>query len=162
MHVRTDSALRMFHASQDNSPLKIFNACFYYFYYYSRYYSRIFLNGTIAGPCPAPNSNMFGGVRLVLTLTSLLSCVQTLLKTVRLLCITISVGRSRSVKNVADTKLFAARSLQKASTDVFQGPPPQQCTKRRPQNQEGLNCNDISSYKRSLVANACSEGKRML
>ena len=36
---------------------------------------------------------------------------------------------SRSVKNVADTKLFAARSLQKASTDVFQGPPPQQRTK---------------------------------
>jgi hypothetical protein len=67
-----------------------------------------------------------------------------LLKTVRLLCITISVGRSRSVKNVADTKLFAARSLQKASTDVFQGPPPQQCTKRRPQNQEGLNCKHSS------------------
>ena len=58
--------------------------------------------------------------------------IQTLLKIVRLLCITISVGRSRSsrsVKNVADTKLFAARSLQKASTDVFQGPPPQQRTK---------------------------------
>ena len=51
--------------------------------------------------------------------------IQTLLKIVRLLCITISVGRSRSVKNVADTKLFAARSLQKA----FQGPPPQQRTK---------------------------------
>ena len=55
--------------------------------------------------------------------------IQTLLKIVRLLCITISVGRSRSVKNVADTKLFAARSLHKASTDVFQGPPPQQRTK---------------------------------
>ena len=55
--------------------------------------------------------------------------IQTLLKIVRLLCITISVGRSRSVKNVADTMLFAARSLQKASTDVFQGPPPQQRTK---------------------------------
>ncbi len=41
--------------------------------------------------------------------------IQTLLKIVRLLCITISVGRSRSVKNVADTKLFAARSLQKAA-----------------------------------------------
>ena len=27
-----------------------------------------------------------------------------MLKNVRLLCITISVGRSRSVKNVADTK----------------------------------------------------------
>ena len=42
--------------------------------------------------------------------------IQTLLKIVRLLCITISVGRSRSVKNVADTKLFA-----------------------RPQNQDSLN-----------------------
>ena len=42
--------------------------------------------------------------------------IQTLLKIVRLLCITISVGRSRSVKNVADTKLFAARSLQKADS----------------------------------------------
>ena len=43
--------------------------------------------------------------------------VQTLLKTVRLLCITISVGRSRSVKNVADTKLFALHSnAQKASS----------------------------------------------
>ncbi len=52
--------------------------------------------------------------------------IQTLLKIVRLLCITISVGRSRSVKNVADTKLFAARSLQKAH-------------KRRPQNQDSLN-----------------------
>jgi hypothetical protein len=59
-----------------------------------------------------------------------------------LLCITISVGRSRSVKNVADTKLFASQSLQKASAAVFQGPPPQQCTKRHSQNQEGLNCND--------------------
>ena len=56
--------------------------------------------------------------------------IQTLLKIVRLLCITISVGRSRSVKNVADTKLFAARSLQKASTATH---------KRRPQNQDSLN-----------------------
>ena len=45
--------------------------------------------------------------------------IQTLLKIVRLLCITISVGRSRSVKNVADTKLFAARSLQKAVPTFF-------------------------------------------
>ncbi len=33
--------------------------------------------------------------------------VQALLKTMRLLCITASVGRSRSVKNAADTKLKA-------------------------------------------------------
>ena len=31
--------------------------------------------------------------------------VQALLKTIRLLCITVSAGRSRSVKNAADTKL---------------------------------------------------------
>ena len=31
-----------------------------------------------------------------------------MLKTTRLLCITVSVGRSRSVKNAADTKLFAS------------------------------------------------------
>ena len=43
--------------------------------------------------------------------------VQALLKTIRLLCITASVGRSRSVKNAADTKL------------------------RRSKNQVGLNCN---------------------
>ena len=57
--------------------------------------------------------------------------IQTLLKIVRLLCITISVGRSRSVKNVADTKLFAARSLQKATSTATH--------KRRPQNQDSLN-----------------------
>ena len=47
--------------------------------------------------------------------------VQTLLKTIHLLCITVSVGRSRSVKNAADTKLAMH--------------------KRRPKNQAGLNCN---------------------
>ena len=62
--------------------------------------------------------------------------IQTLLKIVRLLCITISVGRSRSVKNVADTKLFAARSLQKAR---FSRPTSTATHKRRPQNQDSLN-----------------------
>ena len=37
--------------------------------------------------------------------------VQAMLKTIRLLCITVSAGRSRSVKNAADTKLFAAPVL---------------------------------------------------
>ena len=37
--------------------------------------------------------------------------VQTLLKTIHLLCITVSVGRSRSVKNAADTKLHFVNSL---------------------------------------------------
>ena len=63
--------------------------------------------------------------------------IQTLLKIVRLLCITISVGRSRSVKNVADTKLFAARSLQKARR--FSRPTSTATHKRRPQNQDSLN-----------------------
>ena len=37
-----------------------------------------------------------------------------MLKTTRLLCITVSVGRSRSVKNAADTKLFASPGLAKS------------------------------------------------
>ena len=43
-----------------------------------------------------------------------------LLKTVRLLCITISVGRSRSVKNVADTKLFHSNA-QKGVLKIRKG-----------------------------------------
>ena len=53
--------------------------------------------------------------------------VQALLKTMRLLCITASVGRSRSVKNAADTKLS-----RPTSTAMH---------KRRSKNQVGLNCN---------------------
>ena len=49
--------------------------------------------------------------------------VQAMLKTIRLLCITVSAGRSRSVKNAADTKLSTAMH------------------KRRSKNQVGLNCN---------------------
>ena len=48
--------------------------------------------------------------------------VQTLLKTIHLLCITVSVGRSRSVKNAADTKLFAfcfARACKKQVPAFF-------------------------------------------
>ena len=48
--------------------------------------------------------------------------VQTLLKIVRLLCITISVGRSRSLKNAADTKLFAALKLAKSKYRRFSRP----------------------------------------
>ena len=66
---------------------------------------------------------------LIFNIFLCLRCSSGLANKICLLCITIPAGRSRSVKNVADTKLFAARSLQKASTDVFQGPPPQQCTK---------------------------------
>jgi hypothetical protein len=66
---------------------------------------------------------------LIFNMFLCLRCSSGLANKICLLCITIPAGRSRSVKNVADTKLFAARSLQKASTDVFQGPPPQQCTK---------------------------------
>ena len=40
--------------------------------------------------------------------------VQTLLKTIHLLCITVSVGRSRSVKNAADTKLKQVPAFFKA------------------------------------------------
>ena len=50
--------------------------------------------------------------------------VQALLKTIRLLCITVSAGRSRSVKNAADTKLPASTAMHK----------------RRSKNQVGLNC----------------------
>ncbi len=48
-----------------------------------------------------------------------------MLKTIRLLCITVSAGRSRSVKNAADTKLPASTAMHK----------------RRSKNQVGLNCN---------------------
>ena len=57
--------------------------------------------------------------------------VQTLLKTIHLLCITVSVGRSRSVKNAADTKKYR-RFSRPTSTAMH---------KRRPKNQAGLNCN---------------------
>ena len=39
-----------------------------------------------------------------------------------LLCITIPAGRSRSVKNVADTKLFAALTLAKSKYRRFSRP----------------------------------------
>ena len=51
--------------------------------------------------------------------TSLVT-VQALLKTMRLLCITASVGRSRSVKNAADTKaFFCARACKKQVPAFF-------------------------------------------
>ncbi|MBP3875290.1 MAG: hypothetical protein J6E41_06315, partial [Lachnospiraceae bacterium] len=48
--------------------------------------------------------------------------VQTLLKTERLFGITVPAGRSRSVKNVADTKLFASQRLAKSKYRRFSRP----------------------------------------
>ena len=67
--------------------------------------------------------------------------VQALLKTMRLLCITASAGRSRSVKNAADTKLFAAPGLAKSKYRRFSRPTSTAMHKRRSRNQVGLNCN---------------------
>ena len=67
--------------------------------------------------------------------------VQAMLKTIRLLCITISAGRSRSVKNAADTKLFAAPGLAKSKYRRFSRPASTAMHKRRSKNQVGLNCN---------------------
>ena len=67
--------------------------------------------------------------------------VQALLKTMRLLCITASVGRSRSVKNAADTKLLAAPGLAKSKYRRFSRPTSTAMHKRRSKNQVGLNCN---------------------
>ena len=67
--------------------------------------------------------------------------VQTLLKTMRLLYIAVSSGRSRSVKNAADTKLFAAPWLAKSKYRRFSRPSFTAMYIRRPQNQAGLYCN---------------------
>jgi len=67
--------------------------------------------------------------------------VQAMLKTIRLLCITVSAGRSRSVKNAADTKLFAAPGLAKSKYRRFSRPASTAMHKRRSKNQVGLNCN---------------------
>jgi len=48
--------------------------------------------------------------------------IQTLLKTERLFGITVPAGRSRSVKNVADTKLFASLRLAKSKYRRFSRP----------------------------------------
>ena len=64
--------------------------------------------------------------------------VQAMLKTIRLLCITVSAGRSRSVKNAADTKLFAAPWLAKSKYRRFSRPSFTAMSIRRPQNQAGL------------------------
>ena len=61
-----------------------------------------------------------------------------MLKTTRLLCITVSVGRSRSVKNAADTKLFAAPGLAKSKYRSFSRPTSTAMHKRRSKNQTGL------------------------
>jgi hypothetical protein len=67
--------------------------------------------------------------------------VQAMLKTIRLLRITVSAGRSRSVKNAADTKLFAAPGLAKSKYRRFSRPASTAMHKRRSKNQVGLNCN---------------------
>jgi hypothetical protein len=71
--------------------------------------------------------------------------VQAMLKTIRLLCITVSAGRSRSVKNAADTKLFAAPGLAKSKYRRFSRPASTAMHKRRSKNQVGLNCNGKAS-----------------
>ena len=64
----------------------------------------------------------------------------------RLLCITASVGRSRSVKNAADAKLFAAPGLAKSKDTMrFSRPTSTAMHKRRSKNQVGLNCNGEGS-----------------
>ena len=61
-----------------------------------------------------------------------------LLKTMGLLCIAVSSGRSRSVKNTADTKLFAAPWLAKSKYRRFSRPSFTAMDKRRSQNQVSL------------------------
>ena len=73
--------------------------------------------------------------------------VQALLKTIRLLCITVSAGRSRSVKNAADTKLVAAPGLAKSKYRRFSRPTSTAMHKRRSKNQVGLYCNSKSANK---------------
>ena len=87
-----------------------------------------------------PESCQTNGSGITLHGLSLVT-VQALLKTMRLLCITASVGRSRSVKNAADTKLFAAPGLAKSKYRRFSRPTSTAMHKRRSKNQVGLNCN---------------------
>jgi hypothetical protein len=58
--------------------------------------------------------------------------LQPMLKTIHLLCITVSVGRSRSVKNAADTKLFASPGLAKSKYRRFSRPTSTAMHKRGP------------------------------
>jgi hypothetical protein len=77
----------------------------------------------------------------------------------RLLCITASVGRSRSVKNAADTKLFAAPGLAKSKYRRFSRPTSTAMHKRRSKNQVGLNYNYTRSVqthlKREVFSRQC-------
>ena len=65
--------------------------------------------------------------------------VQSMPKTIGLLCITVSAGRSRSVKNAADTKLFAAPGLAKSKYRRFSRSTSPVMHKRRYKNQAGMN-----------------------
>ena len=58
-----------------------------------------------------------------------------------LLCMAVLVGRSRSVKNAADTKLFSAPGLEKSKYRRFSRPTATAMHKRRFQNQVDLNFN---------------------
>ena len=73
-----------------------------------------------------------------------------MLNTIRLLCITVSAGRSRSVKNAADTKHFAAPGLAKSKYRRFSRPASTAMHKRRSKDQVALNCNVRSDTVRAL------------
>ena len=78
---------------------------------------------------------------LIFNIFLCLRCSSGLANKICLLCITIPAGRSRSVKNVADTKLFASLKLAKSKYRRFSRPASTAMHKRRPQEQESLNCN---------------------
>ena len=64
----------------------------------------------------------------------------------------VSAVRSRSVKNAADTKLFAAPGLAKSKYRRFSRPASPAMHKRLSRNQAGLNCNkDIHSRRQRMV-----------
>ena len=87
--------------------------------------------------------------------------VQAMLKTIRLLCITVSVGRSRSAKNAADTKLFAAPGLAKSKYRRFSRPTSTAMHKRYSKNQTGLNCDHYPLPAAGKRPDAVYAGKKL-
>ena len=83
-----------------------------------------------------------------LFLSQFMITVQNLLKTIRLSYITpASAGRSRSVKNAADTKHFAALRLAKCKYRRFSRPfSTGVMHERRSKTQVSLNCNSLCRY----------------
>ena len=73
-----------------------------------------------------------------------------MLNTIRLLCITVSAGRSRSVKNAAATKHFAAPGLAKSKYRRISRPASTAMHKRRSKDQVGMNCKVRSDTVRTL------------